>query len=161
MPAKINTELYSQDKNYIWMLLYSFDLIQCHSFKCTFQLVCLNNILGQLTFFWQFTHPHVIQDIHVLLSSVAKKLRFLSKTFQGFSPYGLMQNRSQLAEGPNCSFSSASKALHQEWETGGPRAIHGPQCLLVRPAGLYYTRIINLKNIWKVSHVNIAFSLWC
>ncbi len=42
--------------------------------------------------------------------------------------------------------------LEQGWPTDGPRGVYSPQCLLVRPAGLYYTRMINLKNIWKVSH---------
>jgi len=37
-------------------------------------------------------HPHVIQDVHILLSSVEKKLRFLVKTgFQDFSPYNGLQ----------------------------------------------------------------------
>jgi len=35
-------------------------------------------------------HPHVIQDVHVILSSVKKKLRFLMKTFQHFSPYNAL-----------------------------------------------------------------------
>ncbi len=38
-------------------------------------------------------------------------------------------------------------AVEQRWATGGQRDIYGPQSLLVRPAGLYYTRMINLKNI--------------
>ncbi len=36
---------------------------------------------------WSFTHPHVIQDVNVFLSSVEKKWRFLMKTFQDFSLY--------------------------------------------------------------------------
>ncbi len=35
----------------------------------------------QIKMSWYFTHPHVIQDVYVFLSSVAKKLRFLMKTF--------------------------------------------------------------------------------
>lgn len=31
--------------------------------------------------------PHVIQDVHVFISLVEMKLRFLMKTFQDFSPY--------------------------------------------------------------------------
>ncbi len=38
-------------------------------------------------------------------------------------------------------------AVEQGWATGGPRDVYGPQSLLVQPAGLYYTRMINLKNI--------------
>jgi len=37
------------------------------------------------------THPHAIQDIHVILSVVEKKLRFLMKAFQDFSPYNGLQ----------------------------------------------------------------------
>ncbi len=40
---------------------------------------------------WSFTHPLVIQDVHVFISSVEKKLRFLRKTFQDFSPYSGLQ----------------------------------------------------------------------
>jgi len=49
--------------------------------------------------------PHVIQDIHVILSSVEKKLRFLMKTFQDFSPY----NGNQTVQGPKDSFSANCK----------------------------------------------------
>jgi len=38
----------------------------------------------QIEISWSFTHPHVIQDVHVFLSSVEKKLRFLRKMFQDF-----------------------------------------------------------------------------
>ncbi len=34
-----------------------------------------------------FTHPRVIQDVYVFLSSVEKKWRFLMKTFQDLYPY--------------------------------------------------------------------------
>ncbi len=34
-----------------------------------------------------FTHPHVIQNVHVFLSSVAKKLSLLWKTIQDFSSH--------------------------------------------------------------------------
>ncbi len=37
--------------------------------------------------------PHVIQDVHVFLSSVTKKLSFLRKAFQDFSPYSGLQWR--------------------------------------------------------------------
>ncbi len=40
---------------------------------------------------WSFTHPHVIQDVNVFLSSVEMKLRFLRKTFQDFSPFSRFQ----------------------------------------------------------------------
>jgi len=36
-------------------------------------------------------YPHVIQDVHVFLSLVEKKLRFLMKTFQDFFPYNGLQ----------------------------------------------------------------------
>jgi len=35
--------------------------------------------------------PCVIQDVHVILSSVEKTLRFLMKKFQDFSPYNGLQ----------------------------------------------------------------------
>ncbi len=40
---------------------------------------------------WSFTHPHVIQDVYVFLSSVEKKWRFLMKTFQDLCPYSELQ----------------------------------------------------------------------
>jgi len=49
------------------------------------------------TFADNFTHRHVIQDVHVFLSSVEKKLRFLMKTFQDVSPYNGLHWK------PNCS----------------------------------------------------------
>ncbi len=42
---------------------------------------------------WSFTHPHVIKDVHVFLSSVENKWRFLRKTFQGLSSCNGLQWR--------------------------------------------------------------------
>jgi len=50
-----------------------------------------------------FTHPHVIQDVHVFFSSVKKKLRFLMKTFQDFSPYNALCTGNQTVQGPRVS----------------------------------------------------------
>ncbi len=55
-----------------------------------------------------FTHPHVIQDVYVFLSSVENKLRFLIKTFQ-ISIHIVNFNGLQTVEGQNDSFSAASK----------------------------------------------------
>jgi len=55
-------------------------------------------------------HPHLIQDVHVFLSSVEKKLRFLMKTFQDFF-YIMDFNGDQKVQGPNESFSAASKGF--------------------------------------------------
>ncbi len=53
---------------------------------------CLKDkFTSRINISWQFTHHHVIQDVHVCLSSVAKKLSFLRKTFQDFSPYSGLQ----------------------------------------------------------------------
>ncbi len=46
----------------------------------------------QIKMSWSFTHPHVIQDVYVFLSSVEKKLRFLMKTFQDFYPHSNFPN---------------------------------------------------------------------
>ncbi len=55
---------------------------------------------------WSFAHPHVIQDVHVFLSSVEKKLRIEEiKYFLHIGDF----NGIQWIEGPNCSFSAASK----------------------------------------------------
>ncbi len=55
----------------------------------------------QINISWSFTHPHVLQDVHVFISSVEKKLRFLMKivSFNGL----------QTVEGQTYSFSAASK----------------------------------------------------
>ncbi len=59
----------------------------------------------QIKISWSFTHPHVIQDVYVFLSSVEKKLRFLMKTLQESSSY----SAGQTVEGQNYSLSAASK----------------------------------------------------
>jgi len=59
---------------------------------------------------WSFTHPHVIQDIHVFLSLVENKLRFLMKTFKHFL-HIMDFNGNQTVQGPNESFSAASKGF--------------------------------------------------
>jgi len=65
-----------------------------------------------------FTQPHVIQDFHVFLSSVEKKLRFLMKTFQDFLHNGLQWEPK--VQGPNESCSAASKGFkrHQMMNKG-------------------------------------------
>jgi len=52
------------------------------------------------------TFANVIQDVYVFLSSAEKKLRFLMKTFQDFSPYNGLQ------WGPNGSRSKRAKGEH-------------------------------------------------
>jgi len=52
--------------------------------------------------------PHVIQDVHVFLSSVEKKLRFLIKTFQDLSPYNGFQWEPN-GSSPKDSFSANCK----------------------------------------------------
>ncbi len=53
------------------------------------------------------THPHVIQDVYVFVSSVEKKWRFLMKTFQDL--YHIVSfNGLQTVEGQNDRFSAAS-----------------------------------------------------
>jgi len=49
-----------------------------------------------------FADNLLTQDVHVFLSSVEKKLRFLMKTFQDLSPYNGLQ-------GPKDSFSANCK----------------------------------------------------
>jgi len=49
---------------------------------------------------------NVIQDVHVFLSLVEKKLRFLMKTFQDFSPYNTLQ---WSPNGPKDTFSTNCK----------------------------------------------------
>jgi len=52
------------------------------------------------------------QDIHVILSSVEKKLRFLMKTLQDFSPYNGLYWAPN-GSGPKDSFSAnCSRALN-------------------------------------------------
>ncbi len=41
--------------------------------------------------------------------------------------------------------------LYQGWATGGPRAVYSPRCLLVRPAGLYYTDDFNKPYFCYIS----------
>jgi len=71
------------------------DFTSLHQFSTTDCTLNLESRLKELftfkkTFAGKFTHPHVIQDIHVFLSSAEKKLRFLMKTFQDFSPYNAL-----------------------------------------------------------------------
>jgi len=63
--------------------------------------------------------PHVIQDVHVILSSVEKKVRFLMKTFQDFL-HIMDFNGNQTVQSPNESFSAASKGFerHQTMNKG-------------------------------------------
>jgi len=60
---------------------------------------------------------HVIQDVHVILSSVEKKLRFLMKTFLDFSPYNALHwepNGSRSKRYFQCKLQTVQRAL-----TGG------------------------------------------
>ncbi len=53
---------------------------------------CLKGLVHfQMKMSLEFTHPHVIQDVYVFLSSVKNKLRFLMKTFQDLYPYSELQ----------------------------------------------------------------------
>ncbi len=67
-----------------------------------------NKCASRIKVSWSFTHPHVIRDVHVFLSSDAKELCFLRKTFQGFSPYRGLQWPTILTS--KVSFSAASKS---------------------------------------------------
>jgi len=51
----------------------------------------------------------IYQDVHVILSSVKKKLRFLMKTLQDFSPHIMDFTGNQTVQGPKDSFSANCK----------------------------------------------------
>ncbi len=74
----------------------------------------------QIKMSWSFTHPHVIQDVYVFLSSVEKKLRFLMKTFQNLYPYSELQ---WTVEGQNYSFSVTGR-----WEKSLCKQRSGSNC---------------------------------
>jgi len=103
--------------------------------RCTFKSLnvwiafCINDFwkkdLTHLTHWWKclkevvhfkkkllkFTHSHVIQDVHVFLSSVEKTIKVFDENIPGFSPYNGLQWEPNEVQGPNESFSAASKCF--------------------------------------------------
>ncbi len=50
-----------------------------------------------------------------------------------------------------CFYICEIYTVYQGWVTGGPRAVYSPRCLLVRPAGLYYTDDFNKPYFCYIS----------